>query len=592
MPEKKLSDAIRELAFEIEEREKRAAELVVSNKEHSLQYEESLKETLDYKYALDQSSIVAITDQKGIIKYVNSNFCKISKYSSNELIGQDHRIINADYHPKEFIQDLWVTIANGKIWKGELKNKAKDGSIYWVDTTIVPFLNENNKPYQYIAIRADITERKKAEAQIIANKEEKEKRAEELIIANKELLFQNEEKEKRAAELIIANKELLFQNEEKEKRAAELIIANKELRFQNEEKEKRAAELGIANIELAFQDEEKEKRAAELVIANKELIFQNEEKEKRAEELVIANKELRFQNSEKEKRAAELIIANQELLFQSEEKEKRAEELIIANKELLFQNEEKEKRAAELAFANKELESFNYISSHDLQEPLRKIQTFSTRIITDELENLSDKGKEYFLRINDAASRMQTLIADLLAYSRISTAKRKFENTDLDAIAQEVKKDFKEVIAEKNATIDIGKMGAANIIPFQFRQLMHNLIGNALKFSRAGVSPQITIRRKNVKGSEVKDQKLLPEEDYCHITVADNGIGFAPEYKEHIFEIFKRLHDAEKITGTGIGLTIVKKIIANHNGIITATGELNKGATFDIYIPFLPPPVS
>lgn len=414
--------------------------------------------------------------------------------------------------------------------------------------------------------------------------EENEKRTGELIIANKELVFQIGENEKRSAELIIANKELVYQNGEKEKRAAELIIANKELFFQNGEKEKRAGELIIANKELFFQNGEKEKRAAELIIANKELFFQNGEKEKRASELIIANDELVFQNGEKEMRAAELVIANKELVFQNGEKEMRAAELVVANKELVFQNGEKEMRAAELINVNKELEAFNYISSHDLQEPLRKIQTFTSRIMADEFQNLTEKGRGYFERIVDAASRMQTLIIDLLAYSRTTTSERKFEITNLAVLIEAVIKDFEEIIIEKNATIEVIETCDANIIPSQFHQLLYNIISNALKFSNPDTRPHILIKSRNICKKEM-DTNNLSEKDYCHITISDNGIGFEPEYKDYIFEIFKRLHDKEKIKGTGIGLSIVKKIVENHNGVITATGELNKGATFDIFIP-------
>jgi PAS domain S-box-containing protein len=149
------------------------------NKELETRLQQTESEMSDYKHALDESAIVAITDQKGIIKHVNKNFCKISKYSEEELLGQDHRIINSGYHSKEFIRNLWVTIANGKIWRGELRNRAKDGTIYWVDTTIVPFLNETGKPYQYLAIRSDITQRKLAEEQLLRANEDLENKVKE-----------------------------------------------------------------------------------------------------------------------------------------------------------------------------------------------------------------------------------------------------------------------------------------------------------------------------------------------------------------------------------------------------------------------------
>ena len=405
----------------------------------------------------------------------------------------------------------------------------------------------------------------------------------ELILIRKELAIQKEEKIKLITELEIARHQLTLQIVEKDKKADELVIANKEIAFQKGEKGKGAAELGIANKELVFQDKEKEKRAAELSIANKELVYQGEEKGKRADELIIANKELLFQNKEKEKRAAELSIANKELAFQNEEKEKRAAELIIANKELAFQNEEKEKRAAELIIANKELLAFTYVSSHDLQEPLRKIQTFVTIIL--ENEKLSESGQYNFKRMQLAAGRMQLLIDDLLAFSRISTTELKFEKTELTLIVEEVKAELRDTIQEKKATISATDLGYANIIPFQFRQLMYNLISNALKFSNPIIPPNISIKSQTVRGSTLNNPKLSSGKNYCHITIKDNGIGFEPHFSERIFEVFQKLHGKEVYSGTGIGLAIVKKIVENHNGIITAKSELNKSAQFDIYIP-------
>jgi signal transduction histidine kinase len=396
----------------------------------------------------------------------------------------------------------------------------------------------------------------------------------ELLNANKELAAQILETKKREEELIIANNELIFQNEAKEKRHAELIIANRELVYQNGEKEKRAAELIIANVELIFQNGEREKRAAELVIANLELAFQNGEKEKRAAELVLANIELIFQNSEKEKRAAELIIANLELDFQNQEKEKHAIELDTANSELTA-----------LHRVNQALESFAYVASHDLQAPLRKINIFSSRIIETDYDTLSADSKGYFQKIQESTKTMGLLIDDILAFSKLNSGEGIFVKTNLRTLTNEMINDFSETIETKGAIVETTEMCEADVIPYQFRQLVHNLISNALKFSNPEVTPHIKIKSSIIKKGQHNNGNLSKEKAFCHLSISDNGIGFEQQYSRKIFEVFQRLSGKTEHQGTGIGLAIVKKIVDNHNGIIEATSEVNKGTSFDIFIP-------
>lgn len=256
----------------------------------------------------------------------------------------------------------------------------------------------------------------------------------------------------------------------------------------------------------------------------------------------------------------------------------RTLELNLANQELASTNNILKK-------VNKELASFAYASSHDLQEPLRKIQLFVSKIQSQESGGLTEAGKQYFSKVYDASVRMQRLIEDLLAFAQINTSEIKAEIADLEKITLEVVNELAEEIAAKNAKVEVGKLCFARIIPFQFHQLMQNLISNALKFVEPGRDPVIMIDGKIAKGSDLHYAELLDDSHYCHIRVTDNGIGFEPEFSEQIFEVFQRLHGQQEYPGTGIGLAIAKKIVEFHKGIITASSELGKGTRFDIYLP-------
>lgn len=249
------------------------------------------------------------------------------------------------------------------------------------------------------------------------------------------------------------------------------------------------------------------------------------------------------------------------------EKKKNEETLIRYQNEL-------ERKNAELAQSNIELNSFSYIASHDLQEPLRKIQTFCDRILENEAEISSPDNREYLVRIMSAAKRMQHLIHSLLNYSRINSSDTLFEEISLSEIVNEVLKNLSDLIEDKQIVVKAENLPVIKAIPDQLIQLFTNLIGNSIKYRKPGNVLEINI-----------SAKLNSQNDHWEIIVSDNGIGFDPQYAKRIFELFQRLHSKFEYEGTGIGLSIVKKIVQNHKGYIEAIGEPGIGSAFIIHLP-------
>lgn len=256
----------------------------------------------------------------------------------------------------------------------------------------------------------------------------------------------------------------------------------------------------------------------------------------------------------------------------------------IANDKLRLSAKELEEKNVELEKINKELESFSYVASHDLQEPLRKIQAFSNLIMEREKKNFSETTLNYFNKMNMAAARMQQLINDLLEFSRLSTSVE-FKEVDLNVLLAEVISNLKISIDEAGAVIKTSKLPKTAVIPFQFKQMLQNLISNSIKYRMEGRRPLIKISHRFVKGESLKEFGVIKTIRYLKISITDNGIGFDQKYASRIFELFQRLHGKDEYKGTGIGLAICKKIVQNHNGFINAFGVLGEGSTFELYIP-------
>ncbi len=280
----------------------------------------------------------------------------------------------------------------------------------------------------------------------------------------------------------------------------------------------------------------------------------------------------------------QLIAQEQKLKSINRSLENEINERTLSEEKVNALNLQLLKNIDKLEIANKDLDRFAFMASHDLQEPLRKILTFSERLVTKYGDHLDEEGKRFINRIQVATERLQVLIKDIMTFAKISMEKSAFEESDLNQLVNEVLADMESTVAEKNASISIDALPSLYINPTLMRPLFFNLIHNALKYAKPQVQPHIKIYSEYDLATKLFNP-LGENMKYCRIFIEDNGIGFDQKYADQIFEMFKRLHYHDEYEGTGIGLAFCKKIVEQHEGFITARSVPDQGSTFIISLP-------